>query len=286
MLRLLIAAVLVRLTAAAACNGHEALCQRKYSGITHMGAHNSAFVGALPSQNQYVDATEVLNMGLRFLQAQTQRWINGIQMCHTSCLELDAGSLADFLVPIKAWLDIHPDEVVTLLLTNPDAIPVTDFADVFAAVGLEDHVYSPSSPLALGDWPTLQSLIDAGTRLVTFMDYHADTSKVPYILDQFAYMFETPFDTTDSSFPQCALDRPAGASADGRMYLVNHYLDVDLFGILIPDPLAAPRTNSVSSILAQSDLCHQTWGRVPNFILLDWVSKGDPITAQNDLNNL
>lgn len=100
------------------------------------------------------------------------------------------------------------------------------------------------------------------------MDYHADPSKVPYILDQFSYMFETPFDTTDGTFPQCAVDRPAGASPDGRMYLVNHYLDIDLFGILIPNQAAAPITNSVSSILAQSDLCHDAWGRVPNFILV------------------
>ena len=113
-----------------------------------------------------------------------------------------------------------------------------------AAVGLQDDAYSPASRLAMDEWPSLQSLIDAGTRLVTFMDYHADASRVPYILDQFAYMFETPFDTTDITFPQCALDRPAGASPEGRMYLVNHYLDIDLFGILVPNQAAAPITNS------------------------------------------
>lgn len=34
------------------------------------------------------------------------------------------------------------------------------------------------------------------------LDYHADTTKVPYILDEFAYCFETPFSQTDPKFPQ------------------------------------------------------------------------------------
>lgn len=99
-------------------------------------------------------------------------------------------------------------------------------------------------------------------------DYHADPSSVPYILDEFTYFFETPYDVTDKSFNQCTLDRPGGASANGRMYIVNHFLDVDIFGILIPDQINAPKTNSRASILAQSNLCYQTWGRLPNFILV------------------
>jgi hypothetical protein len=91
---------------------------------------------------------------------------------------------------------------------------------------------------------------------------------VPYILDEFTYFFETPYDVTDKSFNQCTLDRPSGASANGRMYIVNHFLDVDIFGIKIPDQINAPKTNSKSSILAQSNLCLQAWGRVPNFVLV------------------
>lgn len=99
-------------------------------------------------------------------------------------------------------------------------------------------------------------------------DYHADPPSVPYILDEFAYFFETPYDVTNKNFKQCTLDRPTGASAEGRMYIVNHFLDVDVFGILIPDQINALKTNSLSSIIAQSNLCYQAWGRMPNFILV------------------
>ncbi|KAH8902781.1 PLC-like phosphodiesterase [Coniochaeta sp. PMI_546] len=254
--------------AAAGCNGNTALCSRKYSNVTQVGSHDSAFVGILPADNQYIPVTDQLDFGIRFLQAQTHKKDRGIEMCHTSCLELDVGSLSSYLSPIKTWLDGNPNEVLTLLLTNEDAIPVSQFASVFADLGLDKYAYAPGANLAMEQWPALQSMIDAGKRLVVFMDYHADPSSVPYILDEFTYFFETPYDVTDKSFNQCTLDRPGGASANGRMYIVNHFLDVDIFGILIPDQINAPKTNSRSSILAQSNLCYQTWGRMPNFILV------------------
>jgi len=280
------------LAAAARCNGHEALCSRKYSNVTQVGAHNSAFVGVGPAHNQYISATAALDMGVRFLQAQTHRWLDdGIHMCHTSCVILDAGPLRHFLAPIKAWIDGHPDDVVTLLLTNPDAIPVAEYDAVFADLGLDRYAFVPGSGKPGGavgpdDWPTLAELIATGRRLVVFMDYHADEAAVPYVLDEFDYLFETPFDVTDPDFRQCDLDRPAGASPDGRMYIVNHFLAVDLFGIKIPDQVRAPRTNSAANILAQTDLCESKWGRVPNFVLLDWIDKGQPLVAERDLNNL
>ncbi|KAH8882219.1 PLC-like phosphodiesterase [Thozetella sp. PMI_491] len=273
--------------AAAACNGNDALCSRRYSNVTYVGAHDSAFVGILPTDNQYKSASDVLSMGVRFLQAQTHSKDGGIEMCHTSCLELDAGSLESYLTPIKTWMDSNPNEVVTLLLTNGDSIAVTQYASVFEAVGLDEYAYSPGSTLALDEWPTLQSMIDSGKRLVVFMDYHADTSQVSYILDEFgSYFFETPYDTTDKTFPECTIDRPSGASANGRMSIVNHFLDYDILGIKIPDQIDASTTNSVSSIVAQADICLGEYGRVPNFILLDWINQGDALGAQNALNNI
>lgn len=114
-------------------------------------------------------------------------------------------------------------------------------------------------------------------------------STVPYILDEFSYYFETPYDVTDASFPSCSIDRPSGASADGRMYIVNHFLDYDILGIDIPDKDAASTTNAISgtgSIGAQADLCISLYDRAPNGILLDWVDYGDPIGAQDLLNGI
>jgi hypothetical protein len=61
------------------------------------------------------------------------------------------------------------------------------------------------------------------------------------------------------------------------MMIVNHFLDFDLFGILIPDVAKTPQTNAATgsgSIGAQSDLCTSTWGRRPNLILVDNFNVG------------
>lgn len=100
----------------AACNGQDALCSRPYSNVTFVGSHDSAFVGPLPSQNQLLSVTDQLGLGVRFLQSQTHDKDGAIEMCHTSCDLLDAGTLTDYLKPIKAFMDANPNEVVTLLM--------------------------------------------------------------------------------------------------------------------------------------------------------------------------
>lgn len=108
-------------------------------------------------------------------------------------------------------------------------------------------------------------------------DSGANTTTVPYILDEFSYFFETAYDVTTPTFPSCALDRPSGSSGAGLMMLVNHFLDLDIAGILIPDDAADNVTNAATgtgSIGAQADLCISTWGRTPNVILVDYFENG------------
>ena len=62
-------------------------------------------------------------------------------------------------------------------------------------------------------------------------------------------IWEPPFDSTDPTFP-CSVNRTAGPlSTADHMYLLNHFLDVDVLGtgILISDPEDAPTTNGVAS---------------------------------------
>lgn len=151
------------------CNGNAALCDRKYSNVTFVGAHDSPFVGILATQNQLTDVTAQLNQGVRYLTAQTHDKSGAIELCHTSCLLLDVGTLQTYLSSIKTWLDGHADEVVTLLITNQDGIDINTYGDAFKATGLDSYAYAPGADLALADWPTLGTLIANGKRLVVFM---------------------------------------------------------------------------------------------------------------------
>lgn len=302
----------VATASASTCNGRAEYCNRSYSNITFVGSHDAPFVGKLPQQNQNIEITAQLDMGIRFLQAQTHHSIidKVLELCHTSCWLEDAGKLESFLSTVKEWMDKNPNEVVTLLLTNGDSLGVDKFGDAFSKSGLDKYAFEPSSDsLSLKDWPTLGKLISSEKRLVVFLgescmnfinisflpciqtdiniDYGADTSSVKYILDEFKYYFETPYDVTDKTFKDCSIDRPSGASADGRMYIVNHFLDVDVFGADVPDRGAADDTNAATgngSIGAQASECAALYKRAPNAVLADFVDKGEVIKAQDQLN--
>jgi hypothetical protein len=278
------------------CNANADLCSVKYSEMSFVGTHNSAFVGELddPRVNQEVSVTQQLDAGIRFLQAQTHEDAFGVlSMCHTSCWLLHAGSLKDYLSQIKGWMDDHPDALVSLLLTNPDSVDINEFGNIFRDVGLNKMAFVPSTspePLGINDWPTLGEMIGDGKRLVVFMDFGADQTKVPFIMDEFKYFFETPFSVTDpSAFDSCNIDRPADASADGRMYLVNHVLDKEVLGedVVVPDYEANFQTNAASgpgSIGHHVDVCKAEYGRLPNVVLLDMFNRGNWLVAQQNMN--
>ena len=114
-----------------------------------------------------------MDFGVRFLQGQTHLDPDGqLAMCHTDCLLEHAGTVEAFLSTVKTWLDGHPDEVVTLLLTNGDGFEIADFDTAFNNSGLKPYGFIPStSPdnLDIESWPTFEELISAGTRVITFL---------------------------------------------------------------------------------------------------------------------
>jgi hypothetical protein len=161
--------LLVGSVTAQTCNGNAALCSRKYSNVTFIGAHDSAFVGILPTDNQLESVTSQLNGGIRFLQAQTHLKSGVLELCHTTCTEKDAGTLVSYLTTINTWMVANPNEVVTLLLTNGDGAAVSMFGAAMTTSGLSQFAYSPGSKLSMSQWPTLQEMISAGDRLVMFL---------------------------------------------------------------------------------------------------------------------
>lgn len=50
-------------------------------------------------------------------------------------------------------------------------------------------------------------MIFANIRTVVMFDYNASQQAIPWLLDEFGQMFETPFSPTDCEFP-CIADRP------------------------------------------------------------------------------
>lgn len=69
------------------------------------------------------------------------------------------------------------------------------------------------------------------------------------------------------------------------MNLLNHYLDLGLFNITIPNLSQASVTNAPPSVLADANGCAPlNGGRNPNFLLVDWVNTGNVVGAAEMLN--
>ncbi|KAG6221412.1 hypothetical protein E4U26_006025, partial [Claviceps purpurea] len=287
-----------------ACNNSPSLCNRPYNNITHMGAHNSPFLrdqstGDSLSGNQFLNATRALDAGLRLLQAQVHKPNSTLELCHTSCSLLDAGALETWLSSIHTWLTQNPNEVITLLLVNADKAPASEFGPLFDSAGLSDLAYKPATANELSaSWPTLQAMIAANTRLVSFVTNIQYSASTPYLLPEFTHVFETPFEVASIDGFNCTIDRPSRASkepassalASGYLSLVNHFkYQSVLAGVEIPDVSSIETVNSaggsvVGNLGKHLGECRGEWNRVPNFVLVDFWNRGDVIAAVDGMN--
>lgn len=269
-----------------------------------MGVHDAAFLRDASTSystagNQYFNVTVALAAGARLIQAQVHNSNGTLRLCHTSCSLLDAGPLTTWLATIKTWMDDNPNEVVTLLLVNSDDETAGSFGADFSSSGLSNYGYTPdSTTAAISIWPTLQTLIDANTRLISFIASIDYNSTYPYLLPEFTYVFETAFTVTSLSGFNCTLDRPstvssaATAISSGFMPLMNHFADTaEILGITIPDVDDIATTNSANTTTTgmlglSAQQCKTEWGIKPTFYLIDFFSEGPAIDTADAMNGI
>ncbi|KAL2001930.1 hypothetical protein VTN02DRAFT_988 [Thermoascus thermophilus] len=292
---------------ATACNNSPDLCSRSYGEITHLGAHDSAFVrdastGYSTSGDQFYNTTVQLDAGVRLVTAQVHKQNNAWHLCHTSCELLDAGTLRGWLAEIKTWLDRNPNDVVTVLLVNSDNASAQDLDAEFQAADIVKYAYRPTSPTTAPEtWPTLQDLIAKGTRMMAFVASLSPSSNTvaPYLMDEFTFIWETPYDVTAAANFSCLPDRPAAvqgnvqaALASRRLPFLNHFLyRREALGIEIPDVDRVGTTNAPSggtgNLGDTARRCRSAYGgRAPTFILVDFFDQGPAIATVDALNGV
>ncbi|KAF4565324.1 hypothetical protein EYR36_001894 [Pleurotus pulmonarius] len=289
---------------ATVCNGHAELCNRSFGNVTFFGSHDSFAFTTDPfvlARDQEVDIPTQLGLGIRKLislriKAQWSFALLPYQYASYSMIDIlfDGGTVEDYLKKVKAFLDANPNEVITLIFTNPEGVSIPNvWKPAFDNSGITPLAFIPPSiPMKASDWPTLGQLIDSGKRVVVFLDAGADgQGSGNFILPEFPMIWETPFSQTDPSFP-CRVDRIQGPlSTEDHMYMINHSLNVNILpigdGVLVSDPVDAPVTNGVTSIVNHASGCAQfAAGRAPNFVLLDYVNIGQGKQAVDILNRV
>lgn len=268
-----------------------------------MGAHDAAFLRDSSTDNsvagnQYYNATKALSAGIRLLTAQVHNSNGTLELCHTTCSLLDAGTLESWLSKIKSWLDENPNEVVTVILVNSDDEDVSAFGEVYESSNISTYGYTPATTDASNDWPTLQTMIDDGTRLVSFVAAINYSTTYPYLLNEWDYVFETAYEILSFTAFNCSLDRPTSLSdastaiSSGYLPLMNHFLYKSLTSsAMLPNVDDIGTTNSdnsslVGSLAWEADECYSEWGQAPTFALVDFYNEGPAVTVADEINGI
>lgn len=142
-------------------------------------------------------------------------------------------------------------------------------------------------------------MIDDGTRLVTFVtSVDSATAETSYLLDEWSYIFENPYDVTSSDQFTCTPDRPdsakgnaAAAVQSGKLPFMNHFLyQTGILDIETPNASYVGTTNAPSggtgNLGDAATKCTQEYGRQPAFILVDFFNEGPAIDTVDKLNNV
>ncbi|KAF9438819.1 hypothetical protein BGZ76_004419 [Entomortierella beljakovae] len=279
---------IIQQTNAQECNGYAELCSKTYDQVTYATAHNAfAYTpaGAL-ALNQDNDIPTQLNDGIRALMfdAYTSSSPSDIQLCHSSCTLLDAGPLSKALAQIKTFMDAHPSEVITIFWENAQNLTPAQFEAVYSAAGMANYLYT--QPPGNTAWPTLTSMIASGKRLVNFVDSGAD-STVPWLMAEYDFIFETPWQIAKGAAYPCTVDRPKDQRK--QMYVMNHFISgtitVDGQAIDLPQPGAANVTNG-DDLITHVNTCQSTFSQKPTFIALDFYEKGQVFPTIAQLNGV
>jgi hypothetical protein len=312
---ILLAALAPSVLSQRACNNAAHLCDVSYDEATYLGAHNSPFLRDRSTDystfgNQYFNTTRQLDAGVRLLSAQVHIARNEVtkaqelHLCHTSCALFDAGLLSDWLFEIRTWMDWNPNEVVTVVLVNPDGIDARELESHYAKADIAHYGYvspdirqaPPPSNESDHTWPTLGDMIDKGERLVSLIQpLTPDKDNAPYLLNEFDFAWENAYEVTDPRNFTCIPDRPdrikiSTMRETGRLFLMNHVLYwQQAFGIQVPDDRRINKTNAwegEGGLGQHITRCSDQVTRSPTFVLVDFFNVGPAIKAVDAMNKV
>ncbi len=260
-----------------ACNGRDELCARRYDAVAFPGTHNAYATRAenYGAPDQTYTMTRQLGDGVRVLHLEIYQFEGAPWLCHSLC-QIGGKPLADGLAEIRAFVDAHPREVVTLLMESSQ-VTRDEVAAALASSGLAPSLHAQA---AGAPWPTLGALIGGGDRVIAFLDDKTGTggATYPFLHDRFAWTWETPWDNESAAdFARCDADR---GDAGNDLYVVDTYLEDQI----IPTPEHAALVNDAPFLLDRLLHCRAATGKLPNFVMVNYYEVGELFHAVDVLN--
>ncbi|KAG0640045.1 PLC-like phosphodiesterase [Tuber brumale] len=233
---------------------------------------------------EYFDLKVQLDAGIRLLQGQIHNENDKAMLCHSSCRLFDGGLLEKYLKKVKEWMGQHTGEVVTILLVNNDKIPAKTTKDAFDKVDLTRLTYTPPqhNPHSPTGWPTLRQLTTAQRRIIALTSISVDSKNVPWLLDEFSYIFETPLGSAIRQSSSALHTAPAASKTGNWVSGGEAYKPNDTYVAALNGDKPGMSGN-LKQGLAQ---CKTEYERVGGFVLVDFFNKGSPIKVVDTLNGV
>ena len=258
------------------CNGDAALCERRFDEVAFPCTHNAFAAYEEGFQqlngNQKHGVAQQLADGVRCMMLDVQDDAGETVLCHGPCT-LGRLNHLELLLEIAAFLDAHPDEVLTIIYQDDIAADriVVDLEDSGLAARTFTHL--PGEP-----WPTLGALIDADTRLLVT----AENGGPPpaYYHHVWDLTWDTPYTFHSIEEFNCSLNRGA---IDNDLFLVNHWVSSVIDTPSLGD---ASTANAFEVLHGRAAQCQKETGQLPNFLAVDFYDRGDLFAAVRALNGL
>lgn len=278
-------------TGSECCNGNALNCNLRLNEMSFATVHNANSAKESSSAlgyNHLFDLEGALEAGFRAINLDVCRCGGKIRFCHKFC-DFGAREVTQVLLGIMKFL-MNPDhlsEVVVLIFQFSTGDPtVEELYKVMQDVdGFTDLMYVHSAdPNA--EWPLMRDLVKKGQRdpkRVVVFQYNGPDCAVPSacaplgINNYFSYTAETKFDFGSieemrNVEESCKISR--GPTEGASFYGVNTF-------VTPPDENAAEIVNSLNFFRRRLNRCAAVAGLIPNFLLVDFWSKGDvPFISQ------
>lgn len=253
------------------CNGRSELCDLRFDQVAYATSHNamSNRFARWVAPNQEVGIAAQLELGVRALMLDSYDFTGKSMLCHGAC-SLGRLPLVDGLGEVKAFLDTHPREVVTIIFESYLSAEKT--AAAFDEAGLLPMLYTHA---AGAPFATLGELVEANTRLFVVTDNGGGS--YAWYHDVWAESWETAFSNATLDDFSCAPNR---GTLGSQLFILNRFLT---------NPVAyrdlAVQANANPAFLGFAEQCWAEGGQIPNFVTVDFVDEGGLFAVVDGLND-
>ena len=249
----------------------------RYNEVSWLCTHNSynASNSGFRFTNHTLSIQEQLDSGVRAFMLDIHRVNNTLVLSHGTkgLYLLGSVPLKDELKTYHDFLTKHPEAIVTFIIES--SVSAADVTAAISAAGLDQLAHSQDRNKP---WPTLDALRQSGKRLIIFSDRVKGKIVPLWYHDMWRHCTETHW---SNKTPENLLaNRPGRGKKANPLFILNHF-------ILNPisKPSLAQSVNNLAFFKKRYAAFQKSHpNRRPNFITVDFSSKGDGLKFVEFLN--